>query len=135
MLNRPCQRVHQLKIGAPGLSRVVTHTLEDGRLQAHLSEHSDWKLFNVIASTVTERFGGSWVMCADGLDQRYWDVKATAAVHEIIGGLLMWFALNEPNGGRIVAWDDVVECSIVPPLIGLGGKRKVVFTPVLLGET
>lgn len=66
---------------------------------------------------------------------RDWDVKATVAVHEIISGLLMWLALNEPNGGRMVAWDDMVERSIVPSLIGLGGKRKVVFTPVLLGET
>lgn len=66
---------------------------------------------------------------------RDWDVGATVAVHEIISGLMMWLALNEPNAGRMVAWDDIVERSIVPPLIGLCGKRKMVFTPVLLGET
>ncbi len=63
-----------------------------------------------------------------------WDVEATVAVHEIISGLLMWLALNEPNAGRLVAWDDMVERGIVPPLIGLGGARRVNFTPVLLGE-
>jgi protein-L-isoaspartate(D-aspartate) O-methyltransferase len=66
---------------------------------------------------------------------RDWDVKATIAVHEVICGLMPWLALKEPDVGRIVGWDDMVERSIVPPLIGLGGQRKSVFTPVLLGET
>lgn len=84
----------------------------------------------------TERSLDSERMC-DWLigPSRDWDAKATVAVHEIISGLLMWLALHEPNGGRMVAWDEMVERDIVPPLIGLGGKRKVVFTPVLLGET
>jgi protein-L-isoaspartate(D-aspartate) O-methyltransferase len=65
---------------------------------------------------------------------RDWDVEATVSVHGIISGLLMWLALNEPNSGRLVARDDMVGRGIVPPLIGLGGARRVAFTPVLYGE-
>jgi len=63
-----------------------------------------------------------------------WEVNVRASVHEIIGGLLMWLALYEPNMGRMVAWDDVAERDIVPSLCGPGQTRKVVFSPVLLGE-
>jgi protein-L-isoaspartate(D-aspartate) O-methyltransferase len=66
---------------------------------------------------------------------RDWDVDVTAAVHELISGLWLWLGLYEPHRGRIVAWDDMVERGIVPPLIGLGGPRKLVFALVLLGET
>ena len=46
----------------------------------------------------------------------------------------MWLALYEPNMGRTVAWDDMAERGIAPPLCGLGQTRKVVSTPALLGE-
>jgi protein-L-isoaspartate(D-aspartate) O-methyltransferase len=66
--------------------------------------------------------------------RRDWETNIAAALHEIIAGLWMWLALYEPELGRLYAVDDLAECDVVPPLIGLGDKRKVVFTPALLGE-
>lgn len=65
--------------------------------------------------------------------RRDWETNVAAALHEIIAGLWMWLALHEPELGRLYAWDDLAERDVVPPLIGLGDKRKVVFTPALLG--
>jgi protein-L-isoaspartate(D-aspartate) O-methyltransferase len=66
--------------------------------------------------------------------RRDWDTEVKVEVREIVGGLLLWLALHEEDRGRLVAWDDMVERDVVPPLIGLGQKGKSVFTPVLLGE-
>jgi protein-L-isoaspartate(D-aspartate) O-methyltransferase len=66
--------------------------------------------------------------------RRDWETNVAAALHEIIAGLWMWLALHEPELGRLYAMDDLAERDVMPPLIGLGDKRKVVFTPALLGE-
>jgi protein-L-isoaspartate(D-aspartate) O-methyltransferase len=66
--------------------------------------------------------------------RRDWETDVAAGLHEIIAGLWMWLALHEPELGRLYAWDKLAESDVVPPLIGLGDKRKVVFTPALLGE-
>ncbi|MBN1137754.1 MAG: methyltransferase, FxLD system [Anaerolineae bacterium] len=63
-----------------------------------------------------------------------WETNVEVAVCEVIGGLGMWLALREPNMARLAAWDELVTSDIVPPLYGLGQARKVVFSPVLVGE-
>jgi protein-L-isoaspartate(D-aspartate) O-methyltransferase len=66
--------------------------------------------------------------------RRDWETNVAATLHEIVAGLWMWLALHEPELGRLYAIDDLAERDVVPPLIGLGDQRKVVFTPALLGE-
>jgi hypothetical protein len=89
---------------------VVAYTLEDGRLEAHLCEHSDWKLFNVIASTITERFGGRWVTHADRLDQRYWDLEIDDVVLTLhLEHYLGIFLFPASNPGDLEAANSQVE--------------------------
>jgi protein-L-isoaspartate(D-aspartate) O-methyltransferase len=64
-----------------------------------------------------------------------WETGVQVSVREIVGGLWMWIALHEPDLGRLVGSEDGIARDIVPPLIGLGQTRKVVFTPALLAES
>ena len=41
----------------------------------HLSEKSNWELFDSIAVAIVRQFGGRWVKQLAGLDQRYWDME------------------------------------------------------------
>jgi protein-L-isoaspartate(D-aspartate) O-methyltransferase len=65
---------------------------------------------------------------------RDWDTGVKVEVRDITAGLGLWLALHEESRGRLVAWDDLVERDVVPPLIGLGQARRSVFTPVLFSE-
>ena len=48
---------------------------KNGKTEAKLSETSSWELFDLIAHTIKEQFGGCWVKRLDSLDQRYWDLQ------------------------------------------------------------
>lgn len=48
--------------------------------QIVVSEDSDWKLFELVASILERELSGVWVQKADGLDQRYWDLKVESQV-------------------------------------------------------
>jgi protein-L-isoaspartate(D-aspartate) O-methyltransferase len=65
---------------------------------------------------------------------RDWETNVRITVQEIIDGLSMWLALYEPDLGRLVAWDDMAERQAVPPLVGLGDKRKHLFALTLFGD-
>jgi hypothetical protein len=67
-------------------------------------------------------------------DSTDWDANVQVAAHEIVCGLARWLALREPDRGRLVAWDNMVESNMVPSLIGLNGRPQV-STWMLLGET
>ena len=45
-----------------------------------MSEDSDWNLFELVASILEKELSGEWVEKADGLDQRYWDLKVGSQV-------------------------------------------------------
>lgn len=55
-----------------------TFTRPDGTTyrQIEVSESSDWRLFNQIASVLEKGVKGQWISKLDGLDQRYWDLEA-----------------------------------------------------------
>jgi len=53
----------------------IKYETRNGRIEAHLSEKSDWDLFNQIAELITKKFNVSWIERVDGLDQRYWDFE------------------------------------------------------------
>jgi protein-L-isoaspartate(D-aspartate) O-methyltransferase len=63
-----------------------------------------------------------------------WETHVRATVGEILGGLVLWLELHEPDVCTLIANGDMVDHDIVPPLVGLGGEWKSVFTRVLLGE-
>ncbi|MEE5103044.1 DUF3630 family protein [Pseudomonas alliivorans] len=49
-------------------------------MELHISDVSDWALFNAIAATLEQGLGGEWLLKADGLDQRYWDLAVEGGV-------------------------------------------------------
>ncbi|WP_231652375.1 hypothetical protein [Pseudomonas californiensis] len=49
-------------------------------MELHISDVSDWTLFNAIAAVMERELGGEWVVQADGLDQRYWDLAVDGGV-------------------------------------------------------
>jgi len=51
----------------------VRYLIENGKTEIHLSDVSDWKLFDRIADLIESELKCQWVEKADGLDQRYWD--------------------------------------------------------------
>lgn len=53
----------------------VKYKSENGKIEANLSEYSDWELFNRIADLIAKEFKGNWIEKADGIDQRYWDIE------------------------------------------------------------
>jgi hypothetical protein len=89
---------------------AISYTVKDGRLEACLSEDSSWKLFNLIAATITEQFGGRWVMSADGLDQRYWDLKISDVVLTLhLEHYLGIFLFPAPDPSDVEAANSLVE--------------------------
>jgi hypothetical protein len=56
----------------------TTFTRPDGTSfrQIQISEESDWSLFERVAALLQTRLRGRWIERLDGLDQRYWDLKA-----------------------------------------------------------
>jgi hypothetical protein len=68
----------------------IDYKTRNGKVKAHLSENSDWDLFNQIAELITKEFNLRWIEKADGLDQRYWDfeiedVKLTLHLEHYLG--------------------------------------------------
>jgi hypothetical protein len=59
---------------------TISYSIESGRTEAHLSEVSSWELFDSIAQTIVQRFGGRWVEKLDGPEQRYWDLEVDDVV-------------------------------------------------------
>ncbi|MEE4915475.1 hypothetical protein V2K41_14440 [Pseudomonas alliivorans] len=49
-------------------------------MELHISDASDWALFNAIVATLEQGLGGEWLVKADGLDQRYWDLAVQGGV-------------------------------------------------------
>ncbi len=56
----------------------TTFTKPDGTSyrQIQVSEESDWSLFDCVAALLRTGLPGRWIEKLDGLDQRYWDMKA-----------------------------------------------------------
>jgi len=52
----------------------IKDTAETGRIEAILSDESDWNLFDQIADSIAVEFNGYWIEKLDGLDNRYWDI-------------------------------------------------------------
>ena len=50
-------------------------TEESGKSELHISSDSNWTLFERIAEVLERELNGIWVEKADGIDQRYWDLK------------------------------------------------------------
>jgi hypothetical protein len=69
---------------------LVTYIEEGGKTEAHLSDQSDWRLFNRIADLIAKEFNGRWVEKLDGPEQRYWDV--------VIGGVKLTLHLEHYLG-------------------------------------
>lgn len=44
-------------------------------LEIFISDHSDWRLFEEVGAAIQSEFDGEWLARADGLDQRYWDIR------------------------------------------------------------
>ena len=55
--------------------RIEYSSTDRGRCEVSISEDPDWRLFNGIADAILGRFRGRLVERADGLDERYWDIK------------------------------------------------------------
>ncbi|WP_122863702.1 DUF3630 family protein, partial [Pseudomonas viridiflava] len=49
-------------------------------MELHISNVSDWALFNAIALRLVQELNGEWLTKADGLDQRYWDLSVGGGV-------------------------------------------------------
>lgn len=50
-------------------------TEESGKSELQISSDSSWTLFERVAEILERELNGSWVEKADGIDQRYWDLK------------------------------------------------------------
>lgn len=50
-------------------------TEESGKSELHISPESNWTLFERIAEVLERELNAVWVEKADGIDQRYWDLK------------------------------------------------------------
>ena len=55
--------------------REIQLTEKSGKSELHISSESNWTLFDRIAETLERELNGIWVEKADGMDQRYWDLK------------------------------------------------------------
>jgi hypothetical protein len=67
-------------------------------MELQISNLSDWKLFNEVASILQHAFNAIWVVKLDGLDQRYWDLQVdkvllTLHLEHYLG--IMLFPANE----------------------------------------
>lgn len=55
--------------------------IEQGdNLEIFISDHSDWRLFEEVGAAIQSEFDGEWLARADGLDQRYWDIRIEGSV-------------------------------------------------------
>jgi len=50
-------------------------TEESEKSELHISSESNWTLFERIAEFLERELNGIWLEKADGIDQRYWDLK------------------------------------------------------------
>nr|WP_024685917.1 hypothetical protein [Pseudomonas asturiensis] len=122
-------------------------------MELHICDVSDWALFNAIAATLEQELGGEWLLKADGLDQRYWDLAVDGGVvtlhlEHYLGIILV--VENEPANARLDA-ELIAKASRIlepylsaeplpPPVPAYKVLRpklsfwRLVF-PVLLGQT
>ncbi|MCP4543097.1 MAG: DUF3630 family protein [Chloroflexi bacterium] len=89
---------------------VIGYSTKSGRTEARLSEVSSWKLFDSIAQTIVQQFGGHWIEKLDGLDQRYWDLKIddvvlTLHLEHYLG--ISLFPASDP--GNLVAANSLIK--------------------------
>lgn len=75
-------------------------------MELHICDVSDWTLFNAIAMTLEQELGGEWLIKADGLDQRYWDLSVDGGVitphlEHYLG--IMLLVENEPASAQLDA--------------------------------
>jgi protein-L-isoaspartate(D-aspartate) O-methyltransferase len=67
---------------------------------------------------------------------RDWGADVEVTAWDVLSGSLWtWLALHEPQICKLVAEGEMVERNIVPPLIGIEGRKKSAGTAVLLGRT
>jgi Protein of unknown function (DUF3630) len=50
------------------------------RLELLIAADSDWQLFDEIGAALQQEFHGLWLSKAEGLDQRYWDLKIDTSI-------------------------------------------------------
>ncbi|WP_206072644.1 hypothetical protein [Pseudomonas viridiflava] len=75
-------------------------------MELHISNVSDWALFNAIALRLEQELNGEWLTKADGLDQRYWDLSVDGGVitlhlEHYLG--IMLLVENEPASAQLDA--------------------------------
>jgi CheY-like chemotaxis protein len=61
-------------------SMTINYSTERGRTEARLSNVSSWELFDLVAHTIEQQFGGCWLEQLDGFEQRYWDLEINDVV-------------------------------------------------------
>ena len=58
----------------PGM-QIRFDTDRHGRLEAIISDESDWRLFETLSQLIVKEFNGVITAQLDGFDQRYWDIQ------------------------------------------------------------
>ena len=89
---------------------TISYSTGNGRTEAHLSKVSSWALFDSIAQTIVQRFGGRWAEKLDGPEQRYWeleidDVVLTLHLEHYLGISLF----PASDSGNLVAANSLIE--------------------------
>jgi hypothetical protein len=84
--------------------RIRLDTDRHGRLEATISDKSDWLLFETLSYLIVKEFNGNITTQLDGVDQRYWDIiiegqRLTLHLEHYLG--IMLFGYDEQGDALV----------------------------------